>query len=119
MASGSIASGRSDRPATPLGSARPPCAAVSGVAQNAVVDDDTTLIPTTTLWSLISRQPMHDVIVVGGGPAGLYTALLLARDGFDVAVLEEHDRSGEPVHCTGVLADGGVQIDSSCRARRF
>lgn len=47
---------------------------------------------------------MHDVLVVGGGPGGLYTATLLARSGFDVVVLEEHDRTGEPVHCTGVLA---------------
>lgn len=47
---------------------------------------------------------MHDVVVIGGGPGGLYTAMLLARDGFDVVVAEEHSVTGEPVHCTGVLA---------------
>jgi geranylgeranyl reductase family protein len=47
---------------------------------------------------------MHDVLVVGGGPAGLYTARRLASAGFDVVVLEEHATPGVPVHCTGVLA---------------
>jgi digeranylgeranylglycerophospholipid reductase len=44
-----------------------------------------------------------DAVVVGGGPAGLYTAQRLARRGLGVHVLEEHDRIGDPVHCTGVL----------------
>ena len=47
---------------------------------------------------------MHDVVIVGAGPAGLYTALRLAGRGYDVVVLEEHQAVGQPVHCTGVLA---------------
>jgi len=47
---------------------------------------------------------MHDIAVVGGGPGGLHAAYLLARSGFKVVVFEEHAATGDPVHCTGVLA---------------
>ena len=49
-----------------------------------------------------------DVIIVGGGPGGLTAATCLAREGFDVVVLEEHTEVGVPVHCTGVLAHEAV-----------
>ena len=45
-----------------------------------------------------------DVLIVGGGPAGLYAAARLARAGFHVVVCEEHRTVGDPVHCTGILA---------------
>ena len=47
---------------------------------------------------------MYDAIVIGAGPAGLQAARQLATGGFRVAVLEEHQVVGDPVHCTGVLA---------------
>ncbi len=47
---------------------------------------------------------MYDVLVVGGGPAGLYAAYCLARGGRRVAVFEEHSEIGRPLHCTGLLA---------------
>jgi digeranylgeranylglycerophospholipid reductase len=48
---------------------------------------------------------MLDVVVVGGGPAGLYSAMLLAEEGFDVVLLEEHATLGAPTHCTGIVSD--------------
>ena len=51
-----------------------------------------------------TRDGMYDAIVIGAGPAGLQAARQLATRGFRVAVLEEHQVLGDPVHCTGVLA---------------
>jgi geranylgeranyl reductase family protein len=48
---------------------------------------------------------MLDVAIVGGGPGGMAAARHLAQDGWSVAVFEEHDHVGTPVHCTGVLAE--------------
>jgi geranylgeranyl reductase family protein len=40
--------------------------------------------------------------IIGGGPAGLYTAFLLAKQGKQVNVFEEHSAIGTPVQCTGI-----------------
>src|SRR2546427_9573688 len=47
---------------------------------------------------------MNDAIVVGAGPAGLYTALRAAEEGLSVVVLEEHEELGVPTHCSGIVS---------------
>ena len=56
--------------------------------------------------------PDVDVLVIGAGPGGLYAARCLAREGHRVLVCEEHDRIGDPVHCTGIIAaDSFAEFD--------
>jgi flavin-dependent dehydrogenase len=59
---------------------------------------------------------MLDVAVIGGGPAGLHAATLLSSAGFGVTLFEEHNEIGQPVHCTGVLADEAFREFNLSRA---
>jgi digeranylgeranylglycerophospholipid reductase len=47
---------------------------------------------------------MLDIVVIGGGPGGLFAAQHLAARGLRTQLFEEHPVVGAPVHCTGVLA---------------
>jgi digeranylgeranylglycerophospholipid reductase len=58
---------------------------------------------------------MHDVIIVGAGPAGSHTARRLAESGYKVLVLERKSRVGEKSCCTGIVGRECVntfEIDS-------
>ena len=46
----------------------------------------------------------YDLIVVGAGPAGSTVADQVARDGYKVLLVEEHETVGSPAHCTGKLS---------------
>jgi digeranylgeranylglycerophospholipid reductase len=50
-----------------------------------------------------------DVIVVGGGPCGLFSALTAAKLGVDVIVCEEHKEIGVPSHCAGHVSLNGLK----------
>jgi digeranylgeranylglycerophospholipid reductase len=43
--------------------------------------------------------------IIGGGPAGSYSAYLLAKKGHSVNVFEKDQEIGKPVQCTGILSD--------------
>ena len=46
---------------------------------------------------------MKKVAIIGAGPAGNYTAWLLAQAGYKVHIYEEHLEPGLPIQCTGIL----------------
>ena len=50
-----------------------------------------------------------DIVVVGGGPCGSYSALTAARLGAEVLVCEEHREIGVPKHCAGHLSVAGLE----------
>lgn len=55
------------------------------------------------------RLKKIDVAIIGGGPAGLITAVEIARRGVQVEVFEEHSRIGEPKHCAGLVSIDGLR----------
>ena len=50
-----------------------------------------------------------DIIVVGGGPSGSFSAFTAARLGAEVLVCEEHKEIGVPKHCAGHLSVSGLE----------
>jgi flavin-dependent dehydrogenase len=46
----------------------------------------------------------YDVVVVGAGPIGSYTANALASSGYKVVVLERKAAAGEDICCTGIIS---------------
>src|SRR6266849_5224680 len=42
-----------------------------------------------------------DILIVGGGPAGLAAAGAAARQGVQVHILERHNEIGYPIHTSG------------------
>ncbi|MBS7636904.1 NAD(P)/FAD-dependent oxidoreductase [Candidatus Bathyarchaeota archaeon] len=54
-------------------------------------------------------ENFSDVIVVGGGPCGSFSALNLSKKGFNVTVFEEHDEIGVPCHCAGHVSINGLK----------
>jgi len=49
----------------------------------------------------VKKKP--DIVVVGGGPCGLFSAYTAAKLGAEVLVCEEHEEIGVPKHCAGHL----------------
>lgn len=51
---------------------------------------------------------MRDVLIIGGGPAGLIAGAEAAHMGADVLVVEEDPEVGKPDHCTGLVSKSGL-----------
>ncbi len=49
-----------------------------------------------------------DLVVVGAGPVGSFTALTAAKTGVDVTMCEEHEEVGVPSHCPGHISIRGL-----------
>ncbi len=65
---------------------------------------------------------MYDVVVIGGGLVGSYTAYKLAGMGYGVAVLEQHRQLREQVCCTGIVSQECIKtfaIDNSLVLRQL
>jgi len=46
---------------------------------------------------------MKKIIIIGAGPVGCFLAQLLKNYGFRPTLIEEHEKVGRPVHCTGLV----------------
>lgn len=54
---------------------------------------------------------MKDVLIIGGGPAGMMAAITAAENGADVALLEPNERLGKKLNITG---KGRCNVTNNC-----
>lgn len=62
------------------------------------------------------------IAIIGAGPAGNYTAYLLAKSGYDATIFEEHKEPGLPIQCTGILTQDiyrHVDVPENCIKNRM
>ena len=50
-----------------------------------------------------TMKQQYDVSIIGGGPVGGYLAKTLAKQDVSVALIEEHENPGLPLHCAGLV----------------
>lgn len=65
---------------------------------------------------------MIDCVIIGAGPIGSYTAEKMAEAGLRAVILEEHDKIGSPVHCTGIVGEkviSSYNIPDECVIRKI
>jgi len=44
-----------------------------------------------------------EIVIVGAGPVGCYTAQLLKNYGIKTRIIEEHQEVGKPIRCAGLV----------------
>ena len=63
-----------------------------------------------------STTPMYDGVVIGGGPAGMFAAIIAAKQGHKVLLLEKNDRLGKKLLITG---KGRCNVTNNCTSDEF
>ena len=58
----------------------------------------------------------HDIVVIGGGPAGMMAACAAAENGADVLLLEPNERLGKKLNITG---KGRCNVTNNCNLEEF
>ena len=58
----------------------------------------------------------YDLIVIGGGPAGMFAAITAAKRGKKVLLLERNDRLGKKLLITG---KGRCNVTNNCTAQEI
>src|SRR3989344_5012240 len=52
-----------------------------------------------------------NIAIIGAGPVGCYAGYLLAKNGHEVSIYENHAQIGLPIQCTGLLTSDFDQFN--------